>query len=96
MGPVNGLANLLALDLEHNKIGVITGVANLAKLAYLYLSNNQIEDIAALVASSGLNSGSFVWLQDNLLDKNCNPDNGDTTDCDNVQILKDRGVNVSW
>ncbi len=91
-----GLTSLLELELNNNSIVSITALSGLAELSKLDLSSNNITDIQALVDNAGLGSGDTVNLIQNSLDTNCDPAQGDTTDCENIGKLKSRGVNVYW
>ena len=68
-----------------NEVANLGPLSGLTALQTLYLDSNNISDIAALVANSGLGQSDFVDLQDNLLG---------TNDCVNLQILLDLGVDV--
>jgi len=51
----------------YNQISNISPLANLTNLTYLYLGDNQINDISALIDNPGLGGGDEVELGDNLL-----------------------------
>lgn len=91
-----GLQNVTDLGLMNNAITDIAALQGMTLLEDLELANNGIFDIGALVANGGLGAGDTVSLSGNNLDRNCDPDNGDTTDCDNVNALRNRGATVYW
>jgi len=90
------LETLEYVDLSSNTIEDIESLEGLPNLERLYLDENKISDITPLVANMGIGEGDQLQLKNNYLSRNCNPDGGDTTDCDNIMVLEARGVDVSW
>ena len=85
---VDELANLTTLSAEGNLITDLSGLEYCTNLESLGLGNNNISDISALVANSGLWAGDTVWLQDNPLS---------TTSLDvYIPQLEARGVDVTY
>ena len=82
--PLQSLTNLQTLALALNQIKDVTPLQALLNLEVLILSGNQIEDVAPLQALTNLTT---LWLGGNLID--------DPAQRAVVQVLKDRGVNVS-
>ena len=61
-------------------------LSNLTNLTSLRLQNNQIEDLAPLVANTGLSDGDVVYLAGNPL--------SDQARNEQIPALEARGVNV--
>jgi len=91
ISPLANLTNLQDLYLDHNRISDISPLANLTNLQWLYLDHNQISDISPLVSNTGLGQGDWVSLENNLLDLTPGSD-----DMQNIQILQNRGVGVTY
>ena len=91
---LKGLTSVELLFLENNEIKDMSTLSSLTEIKTLDLEHNQIDDISALVANGGLGEDDWVCMAENDLDTNCDPANGDTTDCDNVKALNSRGVYV--
>ena len=53
----------------NNNISDITQLKDLVNIKHLYLENNQITDIGALIENKGIGSGIHVTLNGNPLDK---------------------------
>ena len=92
--PRNGapLANLnrpaMAAWLHDNQIAEVGPLAGLYNLERLYLKNNQIEDISALVANTSLGEGDVVHLTGNPL--------SDKARNEQIPALQARGVDVTY
>jgi Leucine-rich repeat (LRR) protein len=93
---VAGWTIVNTLDFSYNQVMDISVMADLSTLQFVFVDANQISDISALVANQGLGQGDSLSIAGNLLNHNCDPTKGDTTDCDNIEKLKARGVNVVW
>ena len=65
--PLATLTNLIRLSLSNNPISNITPLAKLTNIEDLYLADNQIKDLAPLVANTGLGEGDQVNLENNPL-----------------------------
>lgn len=91
LSPLANLTNLRYLSIWGNKISDISPLANLTNLERLDIDLNEIADISSLVNNPGLDSGDVVYLKNNSLDLTPGSD-----DMQNIQILKDRGVNVEY
>ncbi|UCH19966.1 MAG: leucine-rich repeat domain-containing protein [Deltaproteobacteria bacterium] len=86
INPIASLTNLLYIGLSNNQISDISPLSYLPNLVSLSLEKNQIIDIYPLVNNSGINSGDWVWLNDNPLSStSCN---------DYIPELMERGVTV--
>ena len=107
ISPLKKLTKLSNLNLSNNEVEDISVIENLKRLRSLYLSNNQIyeidaieglewlyiiklninniTDIQPLVDNSYINTYETVYLGNNPLDSG---------DCENLQILIDRGVKL--
>jgi len=81
--------NLQVLGLSQNQISDIEALASLTNLQNLYLAANQISDITPLVNNSGLDSGDFIDLRNNLLDLAPG-----SQDMEAINALVSRGVDV--
>ena len=78
---------LKVLRLGTNDISDLSPLQNLTNLTNLDLRNNNISDISALVANSGLSSGDFIRLEDNPLSPQA---------LDDIATLIARGVDVTF
>ena len=87
ISPLSGLINLTELKLGFNQIADISPLAGLINLTYLRLDQNRIIDISPL---AGLTNLEALFLGENALD--LTP--GSQTML-NIQVLKDRGVEVN-
>ena len=86
--PLAKLTNLIRLSLSHNPIADVTPLEKLANLENLYMASNQIEDVAPLVANTGLGEGDRVNLENNPL--------SDQALNEQIPALEVRGVSVTY
>jgi hypothetical protein len=89
--PLSSLTNLTTLYLYANSISNISPLSSLTNLTTLDLRCNRISDISPLADNIGLDEGDKVYLESNYLD--LAPDSQARND---IQILLDRGVSVSY
>ena len=80
------LTELRSVDISSNQITDISALSGIQDPWRIYLSNNQVTQIDTLVSNDGIDSGDEVDLSNNPLD---------IDDLPNIQILEDRGVNVT-
>ena len=83
-----GLINLRWLSLDGLQITEVEPLADLTNLSLLSLENNQIEDISALVANTGLGEGDEVYLTGNPL--------SDQARNEHIPALQARGAYVDY
>jgi len=74
-----------------NKIEDISSISSLTNLGYLTLDDNRISDITPLVENCGFGEGDKIDLRHNYLDLTPGSE-----DMSNINILIDRGVEVSY
>jgi|GEM_PF-4809490 len=86
ISPLAYLTNLSELYLQSNTIDDISVLEGLTELYRLELQNNQITDITPLLNNLGIGTGDYVYLNGNLLDAD---------DCDEIEGLVFKGVNIS-
>ncbi len=63
-------------------------MAGFTNLGDLWLQNNEISDISALVANIDLGAGDYVYVTGNPLNK--------SSLCDDILALEARGVHIEW
>ena len=85
------LAELTTLRAERSDITDLSGLEYCTNLTGLYLDGNQISDISPLVENSGLGVGVMIYLRENKLDLN-----EGSEDIENINVLKDRGVEIHY
>ena len=71
-----------------NQISEISPLAGLTSLTDLLLLDNQINDIAPLVANAGIGSGDTIDLRSNPLNKDAI--------LDHIPALEARGATILW
>ncbi len=91
ISPFASLFNMAILSISDNQISDISPLSSLLNLTRLNLNGNQISDISPLLENSGLSDGDDIYLKGNNLDLT-----EGSEDMQNIGILEDKGVNVSY
>ena len=84
--PLRYMTKLEVLDLSFNEVAYITEFDKLVSLSWLDLTSNEIENISALAANTGLKSGDELYITENPLNQDAA--------CVYIPILQKRGVYV--
>ena len=88
---IQTLESLTYLNCAYNQISDLSALQHLINLKSIWLINNQIEDITPLTENTGLGTGDYLDIRNNLLDLS-----PESEDMENIQILIDRGVTVFY
>ena len=88
---IQTLECLTYLNCAYNQISDLSALQHLINLKSIWLINNQIEDITPLTENTGLGTGDYLDIRNNLLDLS-----PESEDMENIQILIDRGVTVFY
>ena len=89
--PLENLTQLKSLSLWQNQVSDLTPLINLTNLEDINLKNNRISDISPLIENLGIGKGDELNIKGNRL----NLSRG-SQDLENIQILEERGVSVSY